>query len=315
MERIWDEFLHARWGWIVLSMFFGVLGNVFRALRWNLLIRALGYPCSTSRTFYAMMTGYLANLLVPRLGEVTRCAVLAQKTKVPFNNLVGTVVAERGIDMLTLLGIIFFTILFQFAFLKSFLGFYVLDPLLDLLHGRVWVLVLVLLFSLMLMAGLFLGFLRKMRSEALSPFFIKLKRLLRGFWNGMKTVVYMQKKTSFIGYTVLIWFCYLQMVYLIFFALPATSTLGLADGFTVLALGSLGVVAPVPGGIGTYHFIVIKTLTELLAVETAPAISYAYISHAAQTLVVLLLGGFSWLMLTLLPNWGEAAKKDSVEIH
>lgn len=88
-------------------------------------------------------------------------------------------------------------------------------------------------------------------------------------------------------------------VYLCFFAIQATSTLGVADAFTVLALGSLGIVAPVPGGIGTYHFVVITTLTELLGVAREPATSYAYIAHATQTLMVMILGGISWLALSL----------------
>lgn len=297
MGKIWDEFRNAKFFWLILAFLSGIIANIIRAIRWNILIKPIGETPPLTTTFYAQMTGYLANLAVPRLGEITRCATLAKHSKVPFNSLAGTVVAERIFDMICLLVLIFFTIIFQFSFLKGFLDYYVFTPFMNMLSGNILLMAIV-----MGVAGfLFLLFVKFIRgiSYAHDGFAGKLKRQVVGFWNGMISLTQIKNKMLFLSLSVLIWTFYFFSVYMVFFALPGTSFLGLADGFTILVMGSLGVVAPVPGGVGTYHFIVIKTMTELLGVEIESATSYAYISHATQMIIVILLGGLSWLMLSL----------------
>ncbi len=297
ISKIWDEFRNANFFWISLALLSNIVSHVIRAIRWNLLISPIGEAPKTSTTFYALMTGYLANLAVPRLGEITRCVTLARYSKVPFNGLAGTVVAERVFDMVTLLGLIFLTIIFQFVLLKEFLNKYVFTPFLGLIGGNILVLIIVGLVAMFLFL-LFLRYLKGINSQNMS-FSGKLKRQIMGFWKGLISLVYLKHKFQFLFLSLLIWFLYFLMVYLVFFALPGTSFLGVAAGFTILTMGSLGVVAPVPGGVGTYHFIVIATMTELLSVNLEAATSYAYITHAAQTIIVLVFGGFSYLILSM----------------
>jgi glycosyltransferase 2 family protein len=297
MGKIWDEFRNAKFFWLFLAFLSGIIANIFRAIRWNILIKPIGETPPVSITFYAQMTGYLANLAVPRLGEITRCATLAKHSKVPFNALAGTVVAERIFDMLCLLVLIFFTIIFQFAFLKGFLDYYIFTPFMNMLSGNI-VMMAMVLGGVGLLFALFVYFIRNI-SYAHNGFAGKLKRQVVGFWKGLISLTQINSKMLFLSLSVLIWTFYFFSVYMVFYALPGTSFLGVADGFTILVMGSLGVVAPVPGGVGTYHFIVIKTMTELLGVGTESATSYAYISHAVQMITVILLGGFSWLMLSL----------------
>lgn len=297
VNRIWNEFLEANFIWVLLSMLSGAVSHVLRALRWNLLISSMNHTPKTSTTFYALMTGYLANLAVPRLGEVTRCATLSKYSGVPFNALAGTVVAERVFDMICLLALIFFTIVFQFQFLKEFLDFYVFSPLMNMTEGKIWI---ILLLGLIGLGFLFLmwKYFKNVSSQKQSlP--SKIKRQLMGFLKGMASLGLVKKKVLFLVYSFFIWVLYFMMVYLVFFAINATSHLGLMAGLTLLVMGSLGIVAPVPGGVGTYHFIVIITLTELYAIASEPATSYAYLAHASQMLMVILLGAFSWMMLSL----------------
>jgi glycosyltransferase 2 family protein len=297
MSKIWNEFQNAKLIWIFLAFLCGIIANYFRAIRWNLLIGPLGETPKTSTTFYAQMTGYMTNLAVPRLGELTRCATLAKYSKIPFNALAGTVVAERVFDMISLMVLIFLTVLFQFAFLKEFLDGYIFTPFIGLLNGNIWYLIIIFLITVMI--GFFiLKYIKgiKTENEGISG---KIKRQIIGFLKGVISLTSIQNKMWFLILSILIWTFYFLTVYLCFFALPGTSFLGVADGFTILVMGSLGVVAPVPGGVGTYHFIVITTLTELLGVAKESATSYAYISHATQMVTVLILGGVSWLMLSL----------------
>ncbi len=296
LNRIWNEFLGANFIWVLLSILAGAVSHVLRALRWNLLISSMNHTSRISTTFYALMTGYLANLAVPRLGEVTRCATLSKYSGVPFNALAGSVVAERFFDMICLLALIFFTIVFQFRFLKEFLDYYVFTPLITMTEGKIWI---ILLLGMLGLGFLFLmwKFFKNVSSQKQSlP--SKIKRQLMGFLKGMASLALVKNKILFLVYSLFIWALYFAMVYLVFFALNATSHLGIMAGLTLLVMGSLGIVAPVPGGVGTYHFIVIITLTELYAIASEPATSYAYLAHASQMLMVILLGAFSWMMLS-----------------
>lgn len=297
VNRIWNEFLEANFIWVLLSMLSGAVSHFLRALRWNLLINSMSHASKTSTTFYALMTGYLANLAVPRLGEVTRCATLSKYSGVPFNTLAGTVVAERVFDMICLLTLIFFTIVFQFQFLKEFLDYYVFSPLMNMTEGKIWIILLLGFVGLVLLVLMWKYF--KNVSSQKQSLASKIKRQLVGFLKGMASLGLLKKKVLFLVYSLFIWVLYFLMVYLVFFALNATSHLGLMAGLTLLVMGSLGIVAPVPGGVGTYHFIVIITLTELYAIASEPATSYAYLAHASQMLMVVLLGAFAWMMLSL----------------
>lgn len=294
--KIWLEVRQANYGWVLLTLVFGVLSHIARAIRWNILIAELGERPPLATTFYALMTGYLANLAVPRLGEITRCATLSRYSKISFNGLIGSVVAERVFDMISILVLIFLTVLFQFQFLKEFLEKYVVAPVIGLVSGNI-LLIIILMVVLLISGVLVLRYLYGVNRNN-AGISSKIKRQLLGFWRGVISLAYIKHKFWFFILTVLIWFFYFLTVYLIFFALPGTSFLGVSAGFTILVMGTLGVVAPVPGGVGTYHFIVITTMTELLSVTPESATSYAYISHAAQMVLIIVVGGFSWMALS-----------------
>jgi len=304
-KEIMEEILHADYLWIVLCMVAGVLSHLARAARWNLLINSMGHQPRLSTTFYAVMTGYLANTAVPRLGEVTRCGVLSKKGNIPFTELLGTVIAERIFDMIVMLLIIFSVILFQLGLVGVFVDKYVFTPLFSNFENNF----LPILIILLILASfvLILVFLLKRYRDLLKKYAVyqKLAKFGRGMVEGIKTIKTMKKKGLFLVYTVMIWGLYTLMIYLPFYSLEATSHLDLGDALTVMSIGSLGIVAPVPGGIGTYHFIVKAILFELYGIPQASAATFATITHAAQTLMIIIVGGFSFLMLFLQKNKTE----------
>ncbi len=298
VELIVQELRQANYFWIFLAMICAVISHFLRAARWNRLIRTMGYKTSTFQTFYAVMTGYLANLAVPRMGEVTRCLTLSKASKTPFNALAGTVVAERVFDFFTIMAIVFFTIVFQFSFLRSFIRRTFLDPAIQK-GTENWIpLVIGVVIAILLIAGLFIFVRYRQKNPVASGFFYKVQRHFKGFINGVKTIKRMRGKGWFVLHSILIWGLYYLTVYLCFFAIPATSHLSPVAGFTLLAVGSLGILAPVPGGIGTYHFLTIITLRELYEIAPEPATSYAYIAHANQVAVNIILGIISWIILS-----------------
>ena len=304
-KEIMEEILHADYLWIVLCMVAGVLSHLARAARWNLLINSMGHQPRLSTTFYAVMTGYLANTAVPRLGEVTRCGVLSKKGNIPFTELLGTVIAERIFDMIVMLLIIFSVILFQLGLVGVFVDKYVFTPLFSNFENNFLPILIILLILASFL--LILVFLLKRYRDLLKKYAVyqKLAKFGRGMVEGIKTIKTMKKKGLFLVYTVMIWGLYTLMIYLPFYSLEATSHLDLGDALTVMSIGSLGIVAPVPGGIGTYHFIVKAILFELYGIPQASAATFATITHAAQTLMIIIVGGFSFLMLFLQKNKTE----------
>jgi glycosyltransferase 2 family protein len=310
IDKILHEFRNANYFWILLAIVAGVVSHLARALRWNILIRSMGYRVGLGNTFHAVMSGYLANLVVPRLGEVSKCAVLSKSNGIPFNSLAGTMIAERFIDMITLMLLMFFTIVFQFGFLKDFLNNFFFQPLMA--RGTSNLLIFFFAISLFLIVLLWLAwrYWKKLRTAEPGTFSYKLKRQLRGFANGIKTLWRMRWKGWFVFYTLLIWALYFLTAFLGFFAIEATSHLSPVAGITLLAVGSLGIVAPVPGGIGTYHFITIATLTQLYGIASEPATSYAYITHAMQMVLIIGTSGLLWLFFSF---WGKPLVQQDIQ--
>lgn len=301
-KEIMDEILHAKYIWILFGIVAGMLSHVARAARWNILINSMGHNTRLSTTFYAVMTGYLANTAVPRLGEVTRCGVLSKKEHIPFTELLGTVIAERIFDMFIMLMIIVMVILLQLGLVGSFVDKYVISPLFSNVENNMIPLVvfLAVLAAIIILAVMLVKRYRHRLRKY--NFYQKAARFARGMLDGIKTIKRMKHKGLFLFYTACIWLLYTLMIYLPFLSLDATAHLNFADALTVMSIGSLGIVAPVPGGIGTYHFIVKAILFELYGVPQSSAASFATITHAAQTIMIIVIGGLSFLMLTIQTN-------------
>ena len=299
MHYILDEILNANYWWIGLSIICALISHIFRAIRWNLLIKSLGYKTKTSTTFYAVMIGYLANAAIPRLGEVTRCGVLSKKDKIPFNSLFGTVIAERLFDMIILLLIIVLAILLQLKLVGNFVNEKIFIPLFSNVENNILSIILI---SILIVAVIIISIiLIKNNQEKIRklPIYKKAKTFLKGLFEGIKTINKTEKKGLFLLYTMIIWGMYILIVYFPFFALKETSGLSLEDAATAMSIGSLGIVAPVPGGIGTYHFFMKATLIELYGVNPAAATSFATITHAAQALMIILVGTLSFIMILI----------------
>jgi uncharacterized protein (TIRG00374 family) len=292
-NKVIIEFQNANYFWIFLSIIAGILSHISRALRWNLLISSIGYKTKTSTTFFAVMIGYFANMAIPRIGEITRCGIVSKSNQIPLNAVIGTVIAERIFDMLCLLILIIATIAFQFAFLKNFLIKMVVDPLFSKFSFNLITIIFLILGVIILILGIYFGLKLLIKLIRKRKFFFKLKRLIVGFIIGVKSIKQIKNKGLFIFHTIFIWLMYVAMLYLCFFSIKATSNLTFVDAITITVLGALGIVAPVPGGIGAYHFIVTITLVELFNIVQESAASIAIIVHESQAVMMIILGVIS----------------------
>lgn len=299
MQEVWYDIREANYYWLVVALVFAIGSHIFRALRWNLLINSLNYKTKLSTTFFAVMIGYLANTAVPRMGEFVRCGVLSKKEKIPFNALFGTVISERIFDLITLAVIILLVIIFQLNSVGDFLN-QLFGPFFNELFSN-FTSVIVLTSSILIIFVALIMLIRKLKEKIKRiPFYNKIQEFLTGLFDGIKTILKLRQKWLFLLYTFIIWFFYALMVYLPLFMLEETSHLTFVNGLTILAIGSLGMVAPVPGGIGAYHFIVKTVLYEIFKIGGNASGSYAVITHTGQTILNVLVGSLSYFYMGVL---------------
>jgi hypothetical protein len=268
--------------WIVASLFLGLLSHVSRTIRWNLLIEPLGRKPRILNTFLAVMVGYLMNLALPRMGEISRCGVIARYEKISFTKLVGTVVLERLIDVLMLLVLLAIVVLTQFGQVLEFLNNNpeVNEKLQKVIYSPVLIGGLLLFLAVLWISR------HKIRESSLMQ---KAMGFVGQFVEGFRSIGKMKKKGLFIFHSVFIWVLYYLMMYVIFFSFGFTSHLGLLAGLTVFVLGSFGMVAPVQGGIGAWHFMVIEGLA-LYGVDKADGKVFALLAHGTSTVMLIVLG-------------------------
>lgn len=286
LSQLWRDIKTAKYSWMLLSLVCLAISLFFRALRWNIQIEAMGYKTRASSTYGAVLIAYLANCIFPRLGEVVRCSVLKRKENIPFDKSLGSVVSERIIDLTVLFGLAFLVIIFQWKLLGSLITSWLL-PLIDKLVNNV-------LMGLVVIAAVvfFIVFLVKIIRKNK-----KLASIWHGFVDGIKSVVTMRQKWRFVLYTLGVWGFYVIMTWLPFYMLPETSHLGLVEAITLLGIATLGVVAPVPGGIGTYHFIAITLLSGFYGISEQAAGSFAAINHGSQMIFYLITGVLAYVVM------------------
>lgn len=296
-----EEIKQANFFWLGLSVLASLVAFFSRAVRWNLLIEPLGFQPKIMNTATALMIGYLANLAVPRLGEVTRCGTLNQTEKVPFEKLLGTVIFERIIDVICLLICVILVAVSEYERLGSFLTENIFDPLAikahSFLNSPIAIAVVIITFIALV---LFL-----FKNKKGKGFMAKFTTIIKGIGDGMTSVRKMKKPIQFIFHTVLIWGMYFLMSYLCFFSLSATSMLDWHAGLFVLVVGGMGMSAPVQGGIGAYHLLVSQGLM-LYGLTQGHGLAFATLMHTSQTLVVIIFGALSFLYLFLKQRNGTA---------
>jgi uncharacterized membrane protein YbhN (UPF0104 family) len=293
------EFKSIDYGWLFVSILASIFAFISRAYRWNLLIHPMGYRSSLYDTTNALMVGYLVNLAVPRLGEVTRCGSLNRTAKVPFEILLGTVIVERLLDVICLAACLLLAAWIEHERLGEFLEQNIFVPLsekagfLTTFSGLQWLLILVTVSATIYLV------IRYLRSKpGRLPGLGRFSKSFSGIIQGLRSVRTIDKKGAFIFHTVFIWFMYFLMSYTCFKALPATAGLDWEAGLFVLVAGGIGMSAPVQGGIGAYHLLVSRGLT-LYGLTLVHGLAFATLMHTSQTLLVIIMGAIAMLLISM----------------
>lgn len=296
-QKLINDFASADVFWILVIMLIFTISNFARALRWNMLFHPMDIFPKLYNSFFTIMLGYFANLGFPRIGEVIRAGTFSRYEKIKIDKVLGTIVVDRVMDVLCLLVVILLALALEYDKIYEFLGPYLPEGSGLFLLGGIGI------------AGLVIAFLLR-KTFFNSKIGQKVSGILSGFVDGLKSVMQLKSPALFGVYTFVIWFSYFLMAYLCFFAFEPTSHLGPTVGLMVFVFGAFGIVIPSPGGLGTYHFLVIACLT-MYGISSDDALSYANINFFSLVLGCnVLLGVMSLILLPILNRNYEPISKE-----
>lgn len=286
IDQMLSSFVDANYFWFILAVLINTFSHYIRALRWRLLIKPLGFEIGRTSTFFAVMSCYLTNLAIPRLGEIVRSTMVSNRNKIPFDKTFGTVITERAIDT------ILFGLIFVFSFLLEYNIFrdYILENLnIDtakytrlLIYGSIAGVILILAFLLLY---------KRIKNNKI---FIKIKEFIAGIWQGMKTVFQLEKPWLFIAYSLFIWFLWIFGTWVLFHAMTDTFNLNIEQAMVVTVLGAIGPMIT-PGGIGIYPTIFAKVL-QVYNIKKAVGYALGWLSWLVSQVGPILLGPIGFII-------------------
>ena len=269
--------------WVSISIILGILGHISRAVRWNYLLEPLGYKPKIINNVFIILMAYFANLGIPRTGEILRATALTTYEDVPFEKGFGTIVTERVIDVIMLLFLIGLTLILQ------------TDSILGFLQDRGFNLKsLLLLMGAGVIGLVFFFFFIKKSTHTLA---VKIKGFVKGLMEGVFSIFKMKRKWAFVMHTLFIWGCYIAMLWVIKFTVPETIHLSLSELMVAFVAGSFAMTAT-NGGIGLYPIAVSSALA-IFGISAVSGDAFGWIMWIAQTLMIVVFGAISFLVLPL----------------
>ena len=288
------------WTWMILSLPFGILAQAFRGWRWRQTLEPTGEEVRNSVAVSAVFMSYASSLVIPRIGEFTRCAILKRWDGVSFSKALGTVVTERAVDSLVVMGFTGSTLLFQMSVFGTFFertgtSF---DSILQKFSTMGYMVTALCGFAALVLLVVLL--------KRLS-IYNKVKATISGILEGVLSLKKVKNLPLFIFFTIGIWLSYFLHYYLTFFCFDFTSDLGLACGLVSFVVGSIAVIVPTPNGAGPWHFAV-KTMLILYGVQDENALAFVLVVHTIQTFLVIIIGMWAWARLNFIPRTPKTQK-------
>jgi glycosyltransferase 2 family protein len=304
-KEIYHSFINANYFWIFISFIFAVLSHISRTLRWKILLEPLGYNPGNKNVFFAIMVGYFANLALPRLGEITRCGILSKYEKIPLQKSFGTVITERGLDLIMLILIFIAAVFIHFKKFKIFKDSALYNRIIANYNKIENPTILLYFFLIICVILIFILFKFRHRISHLK-IYIRIKTIFFDFLEGIKSLVSIKKPFWFVFHTLFIWFMYLCMTWITLLSLPETSHLTLGDGLAVLVFGSIAIII-IQGGIGIYPWIVAEILA-MFAITATSGYAMGWLLWTGQTIMIIIAGLASLILLPILNNKTHATK-------
>lgn len=290
--------------WYLIPVVLALLASHFsRAIRWKILMEPLGYKPRLGNTYMAVLIGYLANLAVPRLGEILKCTILARYEKVPADKLVGTIVAERAFDMICLLILMVITIVTQTGLIGDYVYGLAQEKIGSKAQGLSVTKIVIAVGVLLLMAAAAIYVFKKFSHN---KFIAKIKKIIAGVWQGLTSVRFVKNKGWFFFHSIFIWSMYLASVQIGMWALRETEGFGIQQSMTVLFTGSLAMIVT-PSGIGLYPILVMETMA-LYGLSETYGLAFGWVLWTVQFFQILIFGLIAVVLLPYLNKKKEIAQ-------
>lgn len=289
-QKLISDYQGAKYSWLLIVCVVFMMSNILRSLQWKQLVDTMGHDVRLSTTFYTLMIGYFANMIPPRVGEFIKAGLFSKYENVPYEKVFGTIALTRLVDLVCLSFLMALGFLLYTDDMMSYVGANVTFN-----STRVAIVFGVLILGLI---GSYKTYAHMKKVESQNAIFLKFRKIVDGFVEGIDSLRKVEKKGLFILYSGGIWFLYLLMHYLAFFAYEPTEHLTFMDSILAFDFGALGMVIPSPGGMGSYHALLGEAL-QILGIDSISAFSFAMITFF--TINVFCNVGFGILGLILLP--------------
>ena len=286
--------------YMILMALVAMVSHAIRAIRWKMLLDISQHPTSFLRAFYSLMIGYLVNMAIPRGGELSRCYNLYKLDKTPIEVSLGSVVAERTIDLLCMMLVFLLALIVEWQTIFEFVNQFLAGSNSDVNPGFSILWIGLILFILII--GLYLIVSR----------YEKLKNAIKKFWFGFRTGLFsvfkLKNKKVFVFHTLVIWLLYFLMTKLVLMAFPETALLSWSGVLVIFSVGILAMAIPLPGGAGSYHVLLPLALVGLYAIPESRAIAFTFIFHAWQSFVLVIAGALSLVASFIMIKWQPKKK-------
>lgn len=291
-QMLIEQFKKANLFFVVVSMLIMAFSHYLRALRMNMLLKALGNKTSDLNTSLAVFVGYLVNLLIPRMGEVARCTVLNKTNSIPIQVSLGAVITERIVDVLCLISFLIFSLFIEYDVVISFIKT-IISSKNGTINTTILFFIIFLLITLIIIIYLIIKNIDKILKINI---FKKIYDVIIGFSTGMMSIFKVENKVFFFICSLGTWICYFLLTWVLMMAFEPTMNLGWKVGFITNALGAVGMAAPVQGGIGAYHFMVQQVLV-VYGITPELGLVCATLLHSTQMFTSIILGIIAFIIL------------------
>ncbi len=291
---IWKEVGDMNMKWYILAFALSLISNYSRAVRWQTIIEPMGYKPNTFNTFLSVNIMYLSNTAIPRSGELSRCTVLYRYEKIPITKLFATVLVERVIDTLCF-GLMFgILVVMQFGMFREYINRPDVKQTLEE-KANLWpILVIIGVIGILILLAI-IKFREKILQTSIGK---KIGKILFDIWEGIKSTKDIKRKWTFLFHTILIWSMYLGVLVVSFQSYESTSSVGAKVAFACLIMGSLGMIVPTAGGIGTWNLMITITLV-LYGVSEPSAFIYSFTAFFMMTITNVIAGSLSFIYLPI----------------
>lgn len=266
--------------------------HIFRALRWKILIEPFNVLPSTINLYNAIIASLLVNVFLTRVGEIYRCIVINKSNNIATSKLIGTVVTERIIDLLSLFVISIVVIATNYAISKQYISIHLFNNL--QWNNLLYITLVICLFLIILIVAA--KYLYKYYCN--NYIFVKIKNFIKDLYKGVLSITKIKQKLMFFVYTTIIWICYWLFTYIITLAFPATHSLPSTTSLVILVLSGVAMALPIQSGIGAFHILVTNILL-LYNIPIDKALAYATLAHGLPLVTVIILGSIAFLSIYL----------------